>query len=998
MNIPVVAMTCRFDPTSSKSSDNKRNLIKIPLSRRQNQDVSFGVFNAHSVGPRLRRAEISVFIVDQDLDFIFLTETWLKPAGDEHKVKDMTPPGYVARSFPRSSWGGGIAVIYKDIFSSYVSFNSSFDFDHSSFELFHIKLSLSQRCFHFFCVYRPPPSSTNNLTATMFTDQLPDLLELINSLSGDVIIVGDLNCHFDMPSSYQTPIKKVLDLLYTFNLTQVIDKPTHDKGRTLDIIIVRSDSNYLTSHSVSDSLASDHFCVMGRLDVTRPTRKRTVRTTRKLKGIDRSTFKADLSQELLAIPNMSADALDSCLRSVLDHHAPAVKRIVPQHKSSPWYSDVAETLRDAKQKRRQAERQWRSTRLTVHKQIFDSAKKAVSEIVCTAKSTFYNAKIAASSSSKELYAITNDLLAKVKSSPLPSVYPQSELPALFSTYFTEKVDTIRAGLDAQYPLSSDVIPNEEVSLFQGQRLSVFHPVSEDEVRNVIKNMNSKSCEIDPVPTSLLLECLDSLLPAITQIINDSLSSGIFPDIYKKAIVKPLLKKASLDQNNLKNYRPVSNLMFLSKLIEKVVLGQLLDHLATNNLMDTFQSAYRSCHSTETALLRILNDLLLATDKGQVSVLALLDLSSAFDTIDHAILIKRLQNVFGINGIALLWFSSYLSHRSQSVLVCEQYSDPSALRCGVPQGSVLGPVLFLLYMKPLSDIIAKHYVQHHGYSDDTQMYKSGNVDQVNEVVQCMTRCILDVRSWMFENRLKLNEEKTEAMIVCSPYISRSLRPPQSLVIDNTAISFSKSVKNLGVTIQSDLSMAANVTNTCRLAYIELRRISSIRHLLTTDSAKTLVCSLILSRLDYANSLLSGCPKTLVQRLQRVQNDAARLVVQVRRSAHTTPILRQLHWLPVEDRILYKTLSVCYVSLSESGPTYLKELLHWHVPGRDLRSSSDTKILQIPGPTKVKTKTFGERSFTFQGPTYWNELPQSLRYTQSKTCFKSGLKTHLFKSRL
>ena len=510
-------------------------------------------------------------------------------------------------------------------------------------------------------------------------------------------------------------------------------------------------------------------------------------------------------------------------------------------------------------------------------------------------------------------------------------------------------------------------------------------------------MSAKSCEIDPVPTSLLLECLDSVLPAITTIINKSLSSGTFPDLYKKAIVKPLLKKVSLDQNNLKNYRPVSNLMFLSKLTEKIVLSQLLVHLSANNLMDSFQSAYRSCHSTETALLRILNDLLLATDSGRVSVLALLDLSAAFDTIDHRILINRLQQVFGIHDVALSWFVSYLSDRSQSVLVHEQLSDSSILRYGVPQGSVLGPVLFLLYMKPLSDVIAKHSVLHHAYSDDTQLYKSSTVDQLSDVIQSMTRCILDVRDWMTENRLKLNEEKTEAMIVSSPYVARSLSLPESLVIDNTVVNFSNSVKNLGVTFGSDLSLEAHVTNTCRLAYIEIRRISSIRHLLTTDSAKTLVCSLILSRLDYANSLLSGCTQTLIQRLQRVQNDAARLVVRVRRSAHTTPILRQLHWLHVEDRIMYKIMSICHVSLSETGPTYLKELLHLHVPRRQLRSSSDTRILEIPLPNEVKTKTFGERSFKFQAPTHWNELPKVLRHAESKTSFKSGLKTHLFRMR-
>jgi len=191
-----------------------------------------------------------------------------------------------------------------------------------------------------------------------------------------------------------------------------------------------------------------------------------------------------------------------------------------------------------------------------------------------------------------------------------------------------------------------------------------------------------------------------------------------PECLKHAIISPLLKKQSLDRNEFKNYRPVSNLTFVSKIIEKAVSFQILQHLKHHDLFEKHQSAYRKHHNTETALLKIQNDLLLSADNKNISIIALLDLSAAFDTIDHSILISRLKDTFGFNDFVLKWFISYISGRTQSVMIDNVESDSHPLLYGIPQGSILGPIIYTLYTVPLGQIIKKHDLQYHMYANDT----------------------------------------------------------------------------------------------------------------------------------------------------------------------------------------------------------------------------------------------------------------------------------------
>ena len=249
-------------------------------------------------------------------------------------------------------------------------------------------------------------------------------------------------------------------------------------------------------------------------------------------------------------------------------------------------------------------------------------------------------------------------------------------------------------------------------------------------------------------TKVVKECLDELVPLLTVIISQSLQSGVFPGVWKEALVTPTLKKCGADLA-FKNFRPISNLPFVSKLVERAVADQLQSHLVKNNLFPTLQSAYRPNHSTETAQLKIKNDILMNMDKQHATLLILLDLSAAFDTVDHQILLNRLCTEFGVSEKVLDWFASYLSNRSQKVTVDGVLSDPFGIDFGVPQGSCLGPVLFVIYSNKLFNIVNKQSPNVHAYSDDTQLYltfKPGDHADETAAVSSIQSCIRDVQTY------------------------------------------------------------------------------------------------------------------------------------------------------------------------------------------------------------------------------------------------------------
>ena len=279
-------------------------------------------------------------------------------------------------------------------------------------------------------------------------------------------------------------------------------------------------------------------------------------------------------------------------------------------------------------------------------------------------------------------------------------------------------------------------------------------------------------------------------------------------------------------------------------------------------------------------------------------------SSVFDTIYHPILIHRLHTDFGFTDTVLQWFSSYLTDRTHYVSLSNHCSAFTHVHSGVPQGSVLGPILFTIHIKPLSAIIDSHSIIHHSFSNDLQLQMSAPTDRISELNHSMQSCICDVKAWATANMLKLNYNKTELMLVTSKRTKHLHSVPTSITIGNAQIPFKKSVKNLGFTLNCHLTMNAHVSNIARTCYFELRRLASIRRFLTSTATATHVSAFVLSRIDYCNSLLFGSTHDVTSHLQRIQNYAARVILRLPMSSSITIHLKSLHWLPVKVRSTYK----------------------------------------------------------------------------------------------
>jgi len=398
----------------------------------------------------------------------------------------------------------------------------------------------------------------------------------------------------------------------------------------------------------------------------------------------------------------------------------------------------------------------------------------------------------------------------------------------------------------------------------GPILHTCQPVTTAEVLRILHFVPPKSSSVDFVPPSLVKSCAAVFAKLIAELANRSLSNGCFLACFKHAAITPLLKKPTLDTFNPSSYRLISNLDFISKILERLFLARLKPHILACSNFNHHQSAYRPRHSTETSLLSTLDNIYRASDIGSSTLLVSLDFSAAFDTIDHVTLINRLRTSFGITGSVLSWLQSYLSNKTQSVRIGHHSSTPTRCTIDVPQGSVLGPLLFATYTSPIATITRSFQVCHQQYADDTQLFIALNPSDLSSGIANLTSCLHALHSWFCLNEMALNPDKSNAMLLGTLQRSKTFASVRSVAVAGCSVLLSHSIKILGVILDCHLSLDKHISFICKSAYYHIRSLRHIRSAITDDMAKSVASSLVCSRLDYANSLLFGTTQKNINR--------------------------------------------------------------------------------------------------------------------------------------
>ena len=857
--------------------------------------------------------------------------------------------------------GGGVCMYIRHPISHRILSVSSGPFDNKP-EYIITELTLAHCKFLCSVLYRRPLGEN--------IDDFISTLEGFLPLYDDCTICGDFNTNLnlDTPAS-----RKLLIMFSDINLTHVPIINTHISANnytTLDLMFTPSNVIITSFGKIAVPELSAHDLIYLAYPLAVPENKKKIVTCRDYSKINYDTLLGDaLNVKWYHITqfvniNDKLRHFNHLLLNLYNKHAP-LKTVTFSKPKTPWFT---QQIRDVMKIRNKARCKFNVCRSAASYTSYIKLRNKVKQLLRTSFKKFMHNMLRAKCGTMELWR-------NLRSCGLVKNKTQENCvkidPNVLNAVFIQKDDTNISSADcvSQYP---------EPRCTQDDKF-YFKNITPLDVSNTFKLITSQSVGTDSISLRMLKPLIDILLPSLCHLFNYSLQCSCFPDLWKQALIKalPKIPTPSLPSH----YRPISLLCIIAKMLEKIVYYQVIEFVNSNNLFNKLQSGFRKMHGTGTALLRILEDLRIAKGHGMVTVMVLLDYSKAFDTVIHPLLLAILRHL-KFSEPSIKWFEAYLGHRQQSVIGDEKNSSWANNPLGVPQGSILGPLLYSLYTFAITSVI--RFCKYHLYADDLQIYVSCKPCDLAITVAKINEDILRLQDWSKLHGLKINANKTQCIIV-GPTGNINLKTTPKISVMGEEIPYVKKVKNLGIIIDDTLSFTPQVSAICQKVFLTLHHLYKFKANTPTETRLKLVKTLVMPLFDYCDFLYCDLDADNLYRLQKSQNSAVRYILDVKRREHITPHYVKLGLLKIRERHELHSLVITYKILQGYAPAYLSDLFTVMGDVRARPSRAHPLYLQAPRVGK----DVPSKCFTVWGYRLWNNIPNTLWSCTSTSVFTARL---------
>lgn len=905
-------------------------------------------------------------ISSSDYDVIGVTETWMRPDIDEHVINIDSYNFFGKNRINRR--GGGVGLYIKHNFVAEVLFSISVEF----IECLWLKLELLNEIVIIGNIYRPPDSNVEQ-----FLTYIEDILSNLYAEYDNITCFGDFNINMlNMNSNVGMQLESVFT---TFNMSQVIKEPTRFSSNSISLIdLMFTNFKNVVEAGVVDSNIADHMLTYMKIGLTAAHNTPISFSYRSINSINLNQFYLDLEQlqwhNIFYLRNIDdkLNYFNSLVLNIFDLHAPVKQFHKDKHFSyAPWITDNVKLMQKLRNK---ALKKYKQTKNPAHYDSYKQLRNYTTSAIRAEKKTYLRIKFHNSTNKEKWQELKRLDLVKRTNYNLPFNLSN---PDNINTFF---INSTNSNADPR---------NEVLEFYSKNRLENVNEVfefklsDENEIFDIIKNIKSKAFGADKINITMIHLCCPFIIPFVTHIINECILNSYFPDLWKQAEVIPFPKVSNPTEYG--HLRCINILPALSKILERIMDRQIRQFLNQYQVLPEKQSGFRANHSCESALACITDDIFRSVDANKISALISLDFSKAFDMLNHKILHSILHYI-GFSDNATNFIRSFLSDRSQQVVYNKKYSAPLSISVGVPQGSILGPLLYTIYTFNFHKSL-KH-CNYHFYADDAQIYLSFSEHESRVAQNLINSDLAQFFKVTSDHLLKLNPNKSSVIVFGNQSQVSFTTNNMEVKLNDIILPFSKSCKSLGLILDSMLRFKQHITSKLRSAYGNLKLIYNQRHFLCKETRKQLCDALVLSQFNHCSSVYFPCLDALDRyRVQKVQNSCLRLIYGVRRRNHITPYLVESKWLNMFNRFRMRMSYIGFKIIKYEVPCYLYQKLSFRA---DINSIGlrRKQLLTVPRHRKEIFK----RSFSYNICTHLNALPD-IDFRQSNLTFKQSIKKRL-----